>query len=50
MNNRILTTAVLAFVLPLGVLTFVREDDLQELVAVDPASAPGKVLYFTAPS
>ena len=50
MNKRMLSTTVLAFVLPLGVLAFIRQDDLQELVAVDPATAPGKVLYFTAPS
>ena len=50
MNNRVLTVAFLSFVLPLGVLLFLRREDLQEYVTVDPNTAPGRVLYFTAPS
>jgi len=50
MNGRVLTFAFLAFLLPLGVLFFLRRDDVQEMVKIDPHEAPGRVLYFTSPT
>ena len=50
MNNRILLFSFLAFALPMGVLLTVRYDDFQEMLKIDPATTPGKVLYFTSPT